>query len=78
MAFSSTICDVDLGGVLGRAEEGGDGGEAGLVVEGLGEGAEGGEAAEAGDQAVAVRAVRLGEGEDLDRHAQAVGGDREG
>ena len=37
--------DVVVGG--GGAQEGGDGGEAGLVVEGLGEGADGGEAAEA-------------------------------
>ena len=66
-----------LGDALGLAHEGGDGGEARLVEAVVVQRAEGGEAAEAGDQAVAVRAVGLGELEDLDRHAQAVGDDGE-
>ena len=59
-----------LGAVGGGAEEGGDGGVAGELPAGV-EVAEDREAAEAGEQAVAVGAARLGEGVDLDRHAQA-------
>jgi hypothetical protein len=64
-----------LGEGAGRAQEGGDGGEARLVAGHVMQFAKGPEPAEAGDQAVEALALGLGAAVDLDGHAQAGGGD---
>lgn len=66
-----------VGQIGGGAQEGGDGGEVAIAAP-CGQKAHGGEAAQARDQAVAVGFGGGVQGPNLDRLAQAIGGDRGG